>query len=67
MGKCEVLLHLEENNKSEHCLIQAKIELPQKTLFASNKANSFERALSGVIEALQHQLNHYKEERSPKH
>ena len=67
IGKSQVVLRLEENDKSEHYLIQTKIELPQKMLFASSRARRFELALSGIIDELEHQLNHYKEERSPRH
>ena len=63
-GKWQLTLQLEEKAKLGHCLMHAKIELPQKTLFASSQAGTFELALSELVAELEQQLHHYSGKKS---
>ncbi|HVM86974.1 MAG TPA: ribosome-associated translation inhibitor RaiA [Puia sp.] len=58
---CDVILRSEKNNKQQSCFIEARMEVPGKTLFASDNADSFESAFLRLAENLKHQLNRYKE------
>lgn len=62
INRCDVVLRIEKNDKQKSFFIEAKMEVPRRILFASEKAESFERALDRVIVDLEHQLNQYKEE-----
>jgi ribosome-associated translation inhibitor RaiA len=42
--------------------MEAKMEVPGRLLFASDKDETFEMALDKVIHDLEHQLRRYKEE-----
>ncbi|HVT86586.1 MAG TPA: ribosome-associated translation inhibitor RaiA [Chitinophagaceae bacterium] len=58
---CKVLYHKQKNDVQQRYFIEAKMEVPQKILFASDKAETYELALSKVIDELDHQLRRYKE------
>jgi ribosomal subunit interface protein len=59
---CDVLLRQEKNAAGKNCYMQAKLELPRGTLFASESAETFEKALENLAEDLEHQLRRHKEE-----
>jgi putative sigma-54 modulation protein len=59
---CDVVLKKEKSDTGKECHIQAKLEVPGNTLFASEFAESFETALEKVTEDLEHQLRRRKEE-----
>lgn len=59
---CDVALRQEKSDIQKYFFIEAKMEVPQKTLFASERAESFEIALGKVIQDLEHQLRSFKEE-----
>jgi putative sigma-54 modulation protein len=59
---CDVVLREEKSDIQKYFFVEAKMEVPQKTLFASEKAESFEMALDKVLHDLEHQLSRFKEE-----
>ena len=58
---CGVVLKREKSD-TQKSFIEAKMEVPQGLLFASDKGETFEMALDKVIHDLEHQLRRYKEE-----
>ncbi len=52
----DVFLRIEKNNEMENKLVDAKIHIPGKELFAKKHATSFEAAVNEVCEALRRQL-----------
>jgi len=62
INRCDVVLRKEKSDKQEYFFVEAKMEVPRRILFASDKAESFEMALEKVINDLEHQLNRHKEE-----
>ena len=59
---CNVLYHKQKNDVQQRYFVEAKMEVPRKILFASDKAETYELALTKVIDDLDHQLRRYKEE-----
>jgi ribosomal subunit interface protein len=59
---CTVLFHKQKDDVQKRFFMEAKMEMPRKILFASNKAQSYEIALAKIIQELDHQLGRYKEE-----
>jgi len=62
INRCDVVLRKDKSGEQEYFFIEAKMEVPRKMLFASEKAQSFEMALAKVIDDLEHQLTKHKEE-----
>lgn len=60
---CLVVLRKENDDRKKYFHVEAQLAAPQKTLFANDKAETFEIALHKVIGDLEHQLHRYKEER----
>lgn len=60
--RCDVVLGEEKSDIQQYFFVEAKMEVPQKILFASDRAESFEMALGKVIHDLEHQLKSFKEE-----
>ena len=52
----DVFLRIEKNNEMENKLVDIKIQVPGKELFAKRHATSFEAAVDEVIEALRRQV-----------
>ena len=52
----DVFLKIEKNNEMENKLVDIKIHVPGKELFAKRHANSFEAAVDEVTEALRRQV-----------
>lgn len=48
--------------RNKTCEIEARILVPKKTLFAIEKAETFEEAISKITSDLEHQLRKHKEE-----
>jgi len=61
--KCLVVLKREKDDHKEYFLIEARLSVPQKMLFANSRAGNFEIALYKVIGSLAHQLNRFKDKR----
>ncbi|MDN3656585.1 ribosome-associated translation inhibitor RaiA [Ferruginibacter paludis] len=59
-----VVLRKENDDRKKYFHVEAQVAVPQKTLFANDKAETFEIALHKVMEDLEHQLHRYKEERN---
>jgi ribosomal subunit interface protein len=62
INHCEVLLRKENSDTERNSFMEAKMEVPGRLLFASDKDETFEMALDKVIHDLEHQLRRYKEE-----
>jgi putative sigma-54 modulation protein len=58
---CKILYHPQKNDTQQRYFVEAKMEVPRKILFASEKAETYELALAKVIDDLDHQLRRYKE------
>ena len=52
----DVFLRIEKNNEMENKLVEIKIHVPGKELFAKRHATSFEAAVDEVTEALRRQV-----------
>ena len=52
----DVFLKIEKNNEMENKLVDIKIQVPGKELFAKRHATSFEAAVDEVTEALRRQV-----------
>ena len=61
--KCVIVLKKEKNDQDQWYCIEAILSVPQKQLFAIERADSFEAALQKVMDDLQRQLHRYKTER----
>src|SRR5680860_361926 len=57
----EVILRLDKNVRSENKIVEIKLNVPGKQLFATHQAESFERASDEVIEGLRRQIKKFKE------
>lgn len=58
---CNVVLHKEKSDDKNSFFIEASMKVPRSTLFSSNRAASFEKALDKVINDLESQLRRHKE------
>ena len=58
---CDVLLKKEENDKQLKYIVEARLNVPGKSLFATERAETFEIALDKLIDDVIHQLRRYKE------
>ena len=59
---CTVMYRKQKNDVQKLFLMEVKMEVPRKILFASNRAETFEMSLTKIIQDLDHQLRRYKEE-----
>lgn len=57
----EVFMRLDKNDKSENKIVEVKLNVPGKQLFAKNQSDSFEAAADEAIEGLRRQIKKYKE------
>ncbi|MEX2592343.1 MAG: ribosome-associated translation inhibitor RaiA [Anditalea sp.] len=57
----EVIMRLDKNDRSENKIVEIKLNVPGKQLFAKNQAESFESATDEVIEGLRRQIKKFKE------
>ncbi len=57
----EVFMRLDKNDKSENKIVEIKLNVPGKQLFAKNQSDSFEAAADEAIEGLRRQIKKFKE------
>jgi putative sigma-54 modulation protein len=57
----EVFLRLDKNEKNENKIVEIKMNVPGKTLFAKHRSDSFEAAADEAVEALRRQIKKFKE------
>jgi putative sigma-54 modulation protein len=57
----EVFMRLDKNDKSENKIVEVKLNVPGKQLFAKNQSDSFEAAADEAVEGLRRQIKKYKE------
>ncbi|WP_209329533.1 ribosome hibernation-promoting factor, HPF/YfiA family [Lunatimonas salinarum] len=57
----EVFLRLDKNDRSENKIVEIKLNVPGKQLFAKNQNDSFEAAADEAIEGLRRQIKKHKE------
>jgi putative sigma-54 modulation protein len=57
----EVFMRLDKNDKSENKIVEVKLNVPGKQLFAKNQSDSFEAAADEAIEGLRRQIKKHKE------
>lgn len=57
----EVFLRLDKVKEKENKIVELKIHLPGKELFAKKQCKSFEEAVDGVVEAMRKQILKEKE------
>ncbi|MFC0263055.1 ribosome hibernation-promoting factor, HPF/YfiA family [Fontibacter flavus] len=57
----EVFMRLDKNEKNENKIVEIKMNVPGKTLFAKHQSDSFEAATDEAIEALRRQIKKFKE------
>ena len=57
----EVFMRLDKNEKNENKIIEIKMNVPGKTLFAKQQSDSFEAAADEAVEALRRQIKKFKE------
>jgi putative sigma-54 modulation protein len=57
----EVFLRLDKNDRSENKIVEVKLNVPGKQLFAKNQSDSFEAAADEAIEGLRRQIKKHKE------
>lgn len=58
---CDVVLKKEKDNKQKYFTAEARLLIPQKLVFATEKAVTFETAIDKLIDDLEHQLQRRKE------
>lgn len=58
---CEVTLKKEKTSNQKSCIAEVKLNVPGKTLFMKEKAETFESALNKVIYEIRQRLAEYKE------
>lgn len=56
----EAILKIEESSGKENKLVEIKLNIPGKDLFAKKTAKSFEEATDNVVEALRRQIRKHK-------
>lgn len=57
----EVFLRLDKNDRSENKIVEVKLNVPGKQLFAKNQSDSFEAATDEAVEGLRRQIKKHKE------
>lgn len=57
----EVIMRLVKNDRSENKIVEIKLNVPGRQLFAKSQAESFESATDEVIEGLRRQIKKFKE------
>ena len=63
----EIKLKVEKAGSHENKVIEIKIAIPGKDLFASKQCNSFEESADEAVEALRRQIKKHKEKLTAKH
>lgn len=57
----EVFLRLDKSDTNENKLVEIKLNLPGKEMFAKKQSKSFEESTDEVVEALRRQIKKHKE------
>ncbi|MFD2034925.1 ribosome hibernation-promoting factor, HPF/YfiA family [Belliella marina] len=57
----EVFMRLDKNEKNANKIIEIKLNVPGKQLFAKNQSDSFEAAADEAVEGLRRQIKKFKE------
>jgi len=57
----EVIMKLDKNDKAENKIVEIKLNVPGRQLFAKHQAESFESATDEVVEGLRRQIKKYKQ------
>ncbi|AFL83194.1 ribosomal subunit interface protein [Belliella baltica DSM 15883] len=57
----EVFMRLDKNEKNANKIVEIKLNVPGKQLFAKNQSDSFEGAADEAIEGLRRQIKKFKE------
>lgn len=57
----EVFMRLDKNEKNANKIIEIKLNVPGKQLFAKNQSDSFEGAADEAVEGLRRQIKKFKE------
>lgn len=57
----EVFMRLDKHEKNENKIVEIKMNVPGKTLFAKQQSDSFEGAADEAVEALRRQIKKFKE------
>jgi putative sigma-54 modulation protein len=58
---CNIILRKEKSTDKKKFIVEVKLSVPKHDLFASEKAESFERALDMVTDDLKRQIVKHKE------
>jgi len=62
----EVFLKLEDSEKPDGKVMEVRLHLPIKDVFAKATSDTYEKALAGVVSKLEQQLKKRKSKLSPK-
>ena len=57
----EIYLKVDKNSSNENKVVEIKMAIPGKSLFAKEQKDSFEAATNDAVEALRRQLKKHKE------
>lgn len=57
----EVFMRLDKNDRSENKIVEIKLNVPGKQLFAKSQNDCFEAAADDSVEALRRQIKKFKE------
>lgn len=57
----EVFMRLDKHEKNSNKIVEIKLNVPGKTLFAKQQSDSFEAATDEAVEALRRQIKKFKE------
>ncbi|HEU4574979.1 MAG TPA: ribosome-associated translation inhibitor RaiA [Chitinophagaceae bacterium] len=59
---CDIVVKKEKNDQQKEYFIEGKLQVPRRTLFSSEQAETFEIAIEKLLTDLEHRLRRYKEE-----
>jgi|SRR5690554_59638 len=57
----EVIMRLEKHDRMENKIVEIKLNVPGRQLFAKNQAESFESAADEAVEGLRRQIKKHKQ------
>ncbi len=57
----EVIMRLDKNDRAENKIVEIKLNVPGRQLFAKHQSESFESATDEVVEGLRRQIKKYKQ------
>ena len=57
----EVIMRLEKHDRMENKIVEIKLNVPGRQLFAKNQADSFESAADEAVEGLRRQIKKHKQ------